>query len=210
MNKKELINISEYAYDEDTELYEDIENNIFYIKDNGEYIETNIYTIEGYDENTIFEEYIFYSYQNKNFDEYLTIYDYEYFTVHKHQIKIVNEDYSITISYMDDLFLVSYSYEDIEYDTDLNINKQILNVLEYIFNSSNEHIDNYVNVYHKYNNIYRIDKISDYLFNKLNIPNFRYIIDKYNPLNPLEFVITVFVHKKDVQLYKKFYNKYKY
>lgn len=206
MNKKELIDISEYAYEEDIELYEDIENNIFYIKD-GEYIETDIYIVENYDEDTTFEEFTFYSHQNKNTDKYLTTYDYEHFVEYKNQIRIVNKDYSVTINYMDNLFLISYSH-DIEYDT--KINKQILNVLEYIFNSTNEHIDNYVNVYHKYNNIHQYDKISDYLFNnKLDVP-FRYIIDKYNPLNPHEFVITVFVHKKDVQLYKKFYNKYKY
>lgn len=206
MNKKEIVNISEYAYDKDTELYEDIENNIVYIKDNGEYIETDIYIVENYDEDTTFEEFTFYSYQNKNTDKYLTVYDFEHFVEYKNQIKIVNIDYSITINYMDDLFLVSYSH-DIEYDT--KINKQILNVLEYIFNS-NEHIDNYVNVYHKHNSIYQYDKISYYLFNnKIDVP-FRYIIDKYNPLNPFEFVITVFVHKKDVQLYKEYYNKYKY
>ena len=208
MNKKELVNISEYAYDKDTELYEDIENNIFYIKD-GEYIETDIYIVENYDENTTFEEFTFYSYHNKNTDKYLTIYDYEYFTEYKNQIRIVNKEYSITINYIDDLFLITYSHENIEYDTDLKINKQILNVLEYIFNPI-EHVDNYVNVYHKYNNIYQYDKISYYLYNnKIDVP-FRYIINKYNPLNPLEFVITVFVHKKDIQLYKEFYNKYKY
>lgn len=209
MINKELVNISEYAYDEDTELYEDIENNIFYIKD-GEYIETDIRTIEEYDEDTTFEEFIFYSYRNRNTDKYLTYYDLEHFGEHKNQIRIVDKEYSVTINYMDDLFLITYSHENIEYDTDLKINKQILNTLEYIFNSSNEHIDNYVNVYRKYNNIYQYDKISYYLFNnKLDVP-FRYIIDKYNPLNPHEFVITVFVHKKDIQLYKEFYNKYKY
>lgn len=208
MNKKELINISEYVYDEDIELYEDIENNRFFIKDCGEYIETNIYIVENYDENTIFEEFTFYSYENKNADKYLTDYDFEYFNEYKNQIRIIDREDSITINYMNDLFLVEYSH-DIEYDTDLKINKQILNVLEYIFNSTNEHIDNYVNVYHKHNNIYQYDKISYYLFNNKSDIRFRYIINKYNPLNPLEFVITVFVHEKDIQLYKEFYNKYK-
>ena len=206
MNKKELIDISEYAYDEDTKLYQNVNDNRFFIKDNGEYIETDIYIVENYDEDTTFEEFTFYSYQNKNTNKYLTDYDFEHFIEYKNQIKIVNKEYSITINYIDDLFLVSYSH-DIEYDT--KINKQILNVLEYIF-TTNEHIDNYVNVYHKHNNIHQYDKISDYLFNnKIDIP-FRYIIDKYNPLNPFEFVITVFVHKKDIQLYKEYYNKYKY